>query len=558
MRNPSGRSPAGCTLIGILAMLAAPADAVRCVTPTCQCEALKAVYSDLQISDIHTGFPGKDADCCKLSDVRCNDAGGITDLKLRGGTSTPSGVIPLESLKGLVELDRLDLGKDSSSSISGTIPGSLATVGNLRDLTLTAKRLSGTLPAELLGTGRLEELKVTGRISGTVPASYCKSASPQHHGSEVSYVCYVYRWPCPAMSTDNRGHPALHAGDRPLGETEIVLAYCSASLAWLMGTLDKLAQVGANVTRVNVVAKCGKKPRASELPRHATVETVENVGRNDHTFARFLAARYCTLPASILFLKDTSMGYEGGDETVLAPIGVTRLAQGLSASRDGFACGSHLAGTRRSRLWHVAVEADEFQMDDYQKQHDQNSKTQRANVDAFRAAQRPLRQFWRAVFSPATHARVDAARHAVRLVCYGGTFAATATAVRRTPRSDWIALRDALTRGDNIEEGHFAERLWAVLLSPSPSKSVVSAVLAGGGSDYSRCCRRSAFCGYCSKPFPGLLSKCDVAVLPPVPDDLSETEPDLAASSQADAPHVADGCAGTAASALAASAPAAG
>ena len=62
--------------------------------------------------------------------------------------------------------------------------------------------------------------------------------------------------------------------------------------------------------------------------------------------------------------------------------------------------------------------------------------------------------------------------------------AATATAVRRTPRSDWIALRDALTRGDNIEEGHFAERLWAVLLSPSPSKSVVSAVLAGGGSDY--------------------------------------------------------------------------
>ena len=69
---------------------------------------------------------------------------------------------------------------------------------------------------------------------------------------------------------------------------------------------------------------------------------------------------------------------------------------------------------------------------------------------------------------------------------------------------------------------------------------------------------RSAFCGYCSKPFPGLLSKCDVAVLPPVPDDLSETEPDLAASSQADAPHVADGCAGTAASALAASAPAAG
>ena len=109
MLNPSGRSPAGCTLAGILAMLAAPADVVGCVTPACQqCEALKKVYFDLQISDIKTGFPDQEADCCKLSDVNCNDGGGITTIKLRGGTSTPSGVIPLEALKGLVELDRLD------------------------------------------------------------------------------------------------------------------------------------------------------------------------------------------------------------------------------------------------------------------------------------------------------------------------------------------------------------------------------------------------------------------------------------------------------------------
>ena len=166
------------------AMLAAPADAVGCDTPACQCEALKMVYLDLQISDIDTRFfrPGQ-ADCCNLSAVSCNHHGGIKRIKLRGGTSTPSGVIPLEALKGLVELERLDLGNYRYSSISGTIPGSLAKVGNLRHLTLrnssisgtipdslakvgnlrhltlTARRLSGTLPAELLGTGRLEELK---------------------------------------------------------------------------------------------------------------------------------------------------------------------------------------------------------------------------------------------------------------------------------------------------------------------------------------------------------------------------------------------------------------
>lgn len=264
MRNPSGRSPAGCTLIGILAMLAAPADAVRCVTPTCQCEALKAVYSDLQISDIHTGFPGTEADCCKLSDVRCNDAGGITDLKLRGGTSTPSGVIPLESLKGLVELNRLDLGKDSSSSISGTIPGSLATVGNLRDLTLTAKRLSGTLPAELLGAdakGRLEELKVTGRISGTVPASYCESPSPKQ-GESKEYGMLQ---------------------DLELGDNE----HLSGTLSWSCFTQQYLEEL-----RLDSTALSGTLPQFVDLPR------IEEVDLSETKLSGTVPGRLCGKPGA--------------------------------------------------------------------------------------------------------------------------------------------------------------------------------------------------------------------------------------------------------------------
>ena len=37
--------------------------------------------------------------------------------------------------------------------------------------------------------------------------------------------------------------------------------------------------------------------------------------------------------------------------------------------------------------------------------------------------------------------------------------------IRRTPLRVWRSVRDALTRADNIEEGHYMERSWAAMLS---------------------------------------------------------------------------------------------
>ena len=49
-------------------------------------------------------------------------------------------------------------------------------------------------------------------------------------------------------------------------------------------------------------------------------------------------------------------------------------------------------------------------------------------------------------------------------VCYGGNFAAKATQIY-SKRMIWERIETSLMRGDNIEEGHFAERAWAALLS---------------------------------------------------------------------------------------------
>ena len=60
---------------------------------------------------------------------------------------------------------------------------------------------------------------------------------------------------------------------------------------------------------------------------------------------------------------------------------------------------------------------------------------------------------------------IDLAERALWPVCYGGLFGATRTAIHRTSKASWEQLRDSLTRGDNIEEGHYAERSWAGLLA---------------------------------------------------------------------------------------------
>jgi hypothetical protein len=56
-------------------------------------------------------------------------------------------------------------------------------------------------------------------------------------------------------------------------------------------------------------------------------------------------------------------------------------------------------------------------------------------------------------------------------VCYGGVFAASVQNVLKQYQALWQAITQSLSRGNNIQEGHFAERSWARLLS-TPLKPV--------------------------------------------------------------------------------------
>ena len=275
----------------------------------------------------------------------------------------------------------------------------------------------------------------------------------------------------------------VHAQERHrLGETEIVLAYCTKSIEWLGDAVRGLHEKGANVTHVHIVSKCGSTPNTTSLSGLAglviNVTTRRNVGRNDETFARFLVERYETLPTSLFFLK-CSTGQQIKELQSKLHISVGHwLANSLATSSVGFACNRFDAG-----VYHVAKKADRFMFSKYLSAHEQNPAADKA-LGNFKATWRPLRNFTRHFLSPNTLQHLDAVQHPVRRVCYGGSFATSGRNVLRIPRGDWSALSTALLRGDNIEEGHYVERLWAALLSPPVDASTGAAALSYANGRY--------------------------------------------------------------------------
>ena len=56
-------------------------------------------------------------------------------------------------------------------------------------------------------------------------------------------------------------------------------------------------------------------------------------------------------------------------------------------------------------------------------------------------------------------------------MCYRGIFASSVENIYTQDMNIWKKFLESLTRGDNIEEGHFGERSWADMLS-NPSEQL--------------------------------------------------------------------------------------
>lgn len=212
------------------------------------------------------------------------------------------------------------------------------------------------------------------------------------------------------------------------------------------------------MSSLHIITKCGKT--VTGAPAYARIESLPNVGRCDGSYVRYIISilndNLVDDDSVIMFLKDEmsqknmhQYGRWSDFETMLR----------ISSSKNGFGCGVVPGEFRRglsSSAYHLRDELFKFSIASYgiRKKY-----TEHHDGVPFQSSFKNLGSFVLDIFQ-------DAAKPSYIVpVCYGGVFASTVENIKKVNRSVWDAADKALTRGDNIAEGHYMERSWALLLS---------------------------------------------------------------------------------------------
>ena len=129
-----------------------------------------------------------------------------------------------------------------------------------------------------------------------------------------------------------------------------------------------------------------------------------------------------------------------------------------AASCNGFSCGIipngyHFAPPVELSVYHETKDLAMYSMDAYTRTGNNTD-----NGVEFKSPYDNLGSFYNHVL------RADPLPELTQ-VCYGGVFAASVNNIRKVNDSVWKSAEIALSRGDNIEEGHLMERIWASLLA---------------------------------------------------------------------------------------------
>lgn len=279
---------------------------------------------------------------------------------------------------------------------------------------------------------------------------------------DVPRICSNRTWNplTTAIRIDSKDRFAIPAG--------MVVAHCEQDLNWLEDEIERLEDCpgGAiDVRSVHIYSKCGKEPVGA--PSWASIIYLPNIGRCDHSYAYHLALTPSTkLQNLTIFLKDSYYANRRFEED-RPVIPVCQFASAAWQNSMGFGCGmaARVFGGMKSSDWHLMDRLGRFAMDDY---------TPFSVVDGistqvpFQSPVRPLGKWLVAADIMPRRKAENLLHHKVLPVCYGGQFAVAKPNIALFSQEKFRNLQRALERGDNIEEGHFIERLWAGMLSSRP------------------------------------------------------------------------------------------
>lgn len=237
----------------------------------------------------------------------------------------------------------------------------------------------------------------------------------------------------------------------------LVISHCEHKLHWIPKYLGK----DYTIKDIVIYSKCGKEVKGlsglAELA-HVQVVRLENVGRCDHTYANWIHEHYYKYNKQkdgddiVLFLKDNKRFYPSfrGIHEVFT-----------HATETGFACVKKPqcdcykpCNLRKydPLMMHEKKQLTSFAINDY-------SRMERDENSSFLSEKYPDMKSWMDDMG------FQIPNSETLPVCYLGMFAAKKKQILNQPVEAWERMTNSLARANNLIEGHYAERIWASLLS---------------------------------------------------------------------------------------------
>jgi len=253
--------------------------------------------------------------------------------------------------------------------------------------------------------------------------------------------------------------------DPKMQHIHIVVSHCNKDLSWIEEFISDYT-----VSSIHIISKCGVPVKGA--PSGSTIEVLRNVGRCDHTYAHYITSvlqdkiEPGTEKNSVaVFLKDNRHVHQSGSWSGLGGM------VGLAGSDHGFACGMIPDKVIFENMmfyissFHDTATLLNFSMNEYVEPE---SGAYEGDGTKFKSVYADLGEFYFSI-------NQEGLRDTVQ-VCYGGVFAVSVKNIMKVDMSIWEKIEKILSRGNSIEEGHFMERSWGILLSSPMTEEQVDSV----------------------------------------------------------------------------------